>query len=190
MLEVHRATAWDRKAIGKVLATAFEADPVIRWLLPDAGRDERMFRALATYVHAAPGCADLALNDGEPVGAALWDPPGHHLSLRQGVAGSARLLLAMGSAVRRGAARARGLPRARPAGQFWYLAQIGASTPGRGVGSALLEHRLQTIEGPAYLESSNRNNVSLYQRFGFDVVEEIALPGDGPTLWTMLRPRA
>jgi hypothetical protein len=190
MLEVHRATARDRKAIGKVLAVAFEVDPVVRWLLPDTGRHDRMFRALATSVHAAPGCADIALDNGAPVGAALWDPPGHHLSLRQGLAGSARLLLAMGSGVRRGAALERAFARARPAGQFWYLAQIGASTPGRGVGSALLERRLETIEGPAYLESSNRKNVSLYQRFGFDVVEEISLPEDGPTLWTMLRPSA
>jgi hypothetical protein len=44
------------------------------------------------------------------------------------------------------------------------------------------------MEGPAYLESSNLRNVPLYQRFGFDAIEEISLPEDGPTLWTMLRP--
>ena len=94
----------------------------------------------------------------------------------------------MGSGFRRGVVLERAFTRARPAGQFWYLAQIGASTPGRGVGSALLERRLASIEGPAYLESSNLRNVPLYQRFGFDVIEEISLPEDGPTLWTMLRP--
>jgi len=26
------------------------------------------------------------------------------------------------------------------------------------------------------------------ERFGFDVIEEISLPEDGPMLWTMLRP--
>jgi predicted N-acetyltransferase YhbS len=94
----------------------------------------------------------------------------------------------MGSGFRRGVVLERAFTRARPAGQFWYLAQIGVSTPGRGVGSALLGRRLASIEGPAYLESSNLRNVPLYQRFGFDVIEEISLPEDGPTLWTMLRP--
>jgi predicted N-acetyltransferase YhbS len=188
MLAVHRATAQDKKAISKVLATAFEADPVVRWLLPNTGRDARMFRALATYLHAAPGCADIALDNGEPVGGALWDPPNHHLSLRQGLMGAAVLWSALGSGMRRGVALERAFARARPAGQFWYLAQIGASAPGRGVGSALLERRLEAIEGPAYLESSNVKNVPLYQRFGFDVAEEISLPEDGPTLRTMLRP--
>ena len=56
------------------------------------------------------------------------------------------------------------------------------------MGSALLEHRLSMIEGPAYLESSNVRNVPLYQRFGFEVIQEISLPEDGPALWTMLRP--
>jgi hypothetical protein len=58
------------------------------------------------------------------------------------------------------------------------------------VGSALLEHRLSMTEGPAYLESSNVRNVPLYQRFGFEVIQEISLPEDGPALWTMLRPYA
>jgi predicted N-acetyltransferase YhbS len=188
MLEVRRATAQDRKAISMVLATAFAADPVVRWLMPEAGRDAQMFRALAAHLHAAPGCADIALDNGEPVGAALWDPPGHHLSLRQGLAGLAALFLAMGPALRRGAVLEHAFSQAKPAGQFWYLAQIGASKPGRGVGSALLERRLTSIEGPAYLESSNRRNVPLYQRFGFAVIGEIPLPDHGPTLWAMLRP--
>ena len=171
-----------------VLATAFAADPVVRWLVPETGRDVRMFRALAGHLHAAPGCADIALDNGEPVGAAVWDPPGHNVSLRQGLVGLSTLFLAMGSGFRRGVVLERAFTRAKPAGEFWYLAQIGASTPGRGVGSALLERRLASIEGPAYLESSNLRNVPLYQRCGFDVIEEISLPEDGPTLWTMLRP--
>jgi GNAT superfamily N-acetyltransferase len=188
MMEVRTARKRERKVVSEILATAFAADPVVRWLLPTAGHDSRMFFALAAHIHAAPECADLALEDARPRGAALWDPPGHSLSLRQGLLGFSRLLLAMGAGFRRGVLLERAFTRARPPGQFWYLAQIGASAPGRGVGSALLEHRLSMIEGPAYLESSNVRNVPLYQRFGFEVSQEISLPEDGPALWTMLRP--
>ena len=115
--------------MARVLATAFAADPVIRWLMPDPGRDVQMFRALASSVHAAPGCADMAWEAGEPVGAAVWDPPGHSVPLRQGLAGLWGLVVAMRSGFRRGIMLQRAFTRARPDGKFWYLAQIGAAKP-------------------------------------------------------------
>jgi predicted N-acetyltransferase YhbS len=188
MLDVRTATGRDRKAISRTLATAFAADPVVRWLMPDACRDARMFHALAANLHGAPGCADIALDDGDPVGAALWDPPGHSVPFRDALVGFSRLLVAMRfSGFRRGAILETAFNKARPAEKVWYLAQLGAATPGQGVGSALLKHRLASITGPAYLESSNVRNVPLYQRFGFEVAQEISLPEGGPTLWTMLR---
>ena len=68
MLEVRGATAQDRVPISRVLAAAFVADPVVRWLMPKAGGEVQMFRAFAVHLHAAPGCADIALDDGQPVG--------------------------------------------------------------------------------------------------------------------------
>jgi GNAT superfamily N-acetyltransferase len=170
------------------LAAAFVADPVVRWLMPEPERDIRMFRALARDIHAAPGCGDIALEEGNVVGVALWDPPGHSLSPKQALVGFWALLKAMRlSGFRRGAILETAFSKARPAETVWYLAQIGAATQGRGVGSALLEHRLSSIAGPAYLESSNERNLPLYERFGFEVIGEISLPRGGPTLWSMLR---
>lgn len=38
-----------------------------------------------------------------------------------------------------------------------------------------------------YLESTKPENVPYYQRFGFRVTREIALPDAGPPLWAMWR---
>jgi ribosomal protein S18 acetylase RimI-like enzyme len=53
----------------------------------------------------------------------------------------------------------------------------------------LLAHCLAFVDhdsAPAYLESSNPRNVSLYERHGFEVTGQIDLAG-GPTLIPMWR---
>jgi len=46
--------------------------------------------------------------------------------------------------------------------------------------------RCDAEHAPGYLESSNPDNIAYYNRFGFEVTGEIAMP-DGPTLWSMWR---
>lgn len=188
MMEVRTTRKRERRSLSKTLAVAFADDPVVRWLMPAARHDLQLFRVLAAHFHAAPGCADVAFVDASVEGVALWDPPGHQVPARHQLMGSSRLRLAMGAAeFRRCAVLETAFARARPPGQLWYLAELGASMPGRGIGSALLEHRLTRIDEPAYLHSSNVVNVPLYRRHGFEVIGEIRLPEGGPTLWTMLR---
>ena len=78
-----------------------------------------------------------------------------------------------------------------PAVPHWYLPQIGVDpiARGRGYGSALMKAALERIEqsgAPAFLESSNNRNVSLYERYGFEVVAEIQ-QGQAPPMYPMLR---
>jgi hypothetical protein len=47
--------------------------------------------------------------------------------------------------------------------------------------------RCDAEHAPAYLESSNPDNVPYYMRFGFEVTGEIQLPNGGPTMWPMWR---
>ena len=79
-----------------------------------------------------------------------------------------------------------------PREPHWYLATLGTAVEqqGRGVGGALLRPVLEHCDAegiPCYLESSKERNVPFYRRHGFEVVEELPLPDDGPTLWTMWR---
>ena len=84
MLEVREATDADRRDVVRVMAAAFDDDPVTRWLVPPSRSLDPLFAAHARWAHSAPGCTDLALLDGEPVGAAFWDPPGFRVpALRQ-----------------------------------------------------------------------------------------------------------
>ncbi len=81
-------------------------------------------------------------------------------------------------------------PREEP---HWYLSIIGVdpARQGQGVGAALLRSRLRRCaeDGlPAYLESSNPENVPLYQHFGFDVTGTLGLTEGAPVVSTMWRP--
>lgn len=105
----------------------------------------------------------------------------------QTIASGPPYLRAMRTRTHYGAALDAAFHTNRPAGTFWYLATIGAVEQGGGIGSALLKNRLDRIDGPAYLESSNEVNVPLYERFGFTVIGEIHLPYHGPTCWKMYR---
>jgi ribosomal protein S18 acetylase RimI-like enzyme len=78
-----------------------------------------------------------------------------------------------------------------PERRLWYLGVIATmpSSRGKGLGTALLEQSLQSIDNtglPSYLESTNPRNVSLYQRHGFATTGRIELP-DGPVLTKMWR---
>jgi len=79
----------------------------------------------------------------------------------------------------------------RPSEPHWYLSLIGVDPLHRnkGCGAALLEHALYCCDKEhraAYLWSSNKQNTSLYQRHGFEVVTTIQV-GSSPPIFPMLR---
>jgi len=61
---------------------------------------------------------------------------------------------------------------------------------GRGYGARLLEHTLKQVDAenmPVYLESTSPMNLTLYQRYGFEILTTIDL-GGMPIVTPMLRP--
>jgi ribosomal protein S18 acetylase RimI-like enzyme len=78
-----------------------------------------------------------------------------------------------------------------PAQPHWYLPLIGVdpTLQRKGYGSILLEHVLRDCDRdgrPAYLESSNPENISLYQRHGFEILGTIQI-ATSPPIIPMLR---
>jgi ribosomal protein S18 acetylase RimI-like enzyme len=79
--------------------------------------------------------------------------------------------------------------------EYAYLQIIGvaSSEQGRGHGGRLLSHLIESCDrdGRAiYLETETERNVSMYRRFGFELLDRIELQGLDLPLWEMAREAA
>jgi ribosomal protein S18 acetylase RimI-like enzyme len=190
--QIRRATAGDAAAMSSVLARAFATNPFVRWILPDDDHYARIgdsFFRMAVEQELAHG---EVYTDDAIGGAALWLPPGSPSpglvdQLRMGL----QLLKVAGTRTLVAAPALMKFETARPTRPHWYLTVLGTapSVQGQGLGGALIDPILKRCDEsgvPAYLESSNPDNVSYYQRFDFEVTGEVAYRG-GPTVPLMLR---
>ncbi len=196
-IAVQQAQRADIKELAHVLGRAFFDDPVMAWIVPEAGRRAKglpiLFAALARHQYLAGGGSELATEDHTVAAGALWAPPGRwKASRRTDLRMMAAFFRVFGSESARGRQVADLMKRRHPTDPHWYLAVIGSDPTyrGQGFGHALMSSRLDRLDAEhaaAYLESSNPANVPYYERFGFEVTGEIVLPGGGPTMWPMWR---
>ena len=195
-VHVARATVADAARVGAALADAFRDDPVFAWLIPTnvSRRDARMlafFTSMSrSYLRRNKNV--YVVGDGEA--AALWSAPGAWaLPFGEIVRETPAALNAFGSRIARALRTQLQVESAHPKEPaHWYLGYLGtrSDAQGKGVGSAMLRHVLDEADAaatPAYLESSNERNLTLYQRHGFEIVEEIRALGEGPRIWRMWR---
>jgi ribosomal protein S18 acetylase RimI-like enzyme len=180
----------EQRAIDTVVL-AFAADPVARWSWPDAhqyltGMPQltRAFGGRAFQHQGAHATAAYA-------GAALWLPPGVTPDEE-----------ALGELVQRTVSASirddvfsvfEQMAKYHPTEPHWYLPLIGVDPAhqGKGHGDALLKYALEQCDRdhlPAYLESTNPRNISLYRRHGFESLGTIQV-GSSPPLVPMLRRR-
>lgn len=175
------------------MVSGFSDDPLYVWLYPDP--DQRRMSLTATF--------DLMLRAGLERGlvrctddhraVAIWTAPGDDLLddtvlddwvqlLRRDAPDRVEAALAAMSACASHA----------PTEPHWvlHLVVVHADHQGCGLGTALLRSTLGDVDAtgaPAYLESSNAQNVRAYQRLGFAVVGEVTIAG-GPIMRPMARP--
>jgi ribosomal protein S18 acetylase RimI-like enzyme len=186
---IRSAGADDRAAVVGVITLAFAADPMARWATPDPARFlETMPEIVMAFGGSgfAHGSVYLAEAAG---GAAMWLPPGIEPD------GERLAALAIANAppdrVDDLGAVMEEMGRFHPHEPHWYLPLIGVdpARQGRGIGAALMRHALARCDAegmPAYLESSNPRNITLYRRHGFEPLGAIQR-GGSPTLVPMLR---
>jgi GNAT superfamily N-acetyltransferase len=193
-MEVRLATATEVPQLSRVLARAFDDDPVSCHLLPPTvrRREDRLARFMGLSVKGSVrlGCAwTTATLDG----AALWRPPGRwRVPAGEVLLGTPTLLRALGTRARAALAILRVIEDRHPSAPHWYLEVLGTepARQGRGIGGAMMAPMLERCDAegvPAYLESSKERNLPYYERYGFRVTGELTLPKSGPTVWLMWR---
>jgi ribosomal protein S18 acetylase RimI-like enzyme len=179
----------DRAAVAGVITLAFAADPMARWATPDP------VRYLATMPEIVMAFGGNGFTHGSVYleeaagGAAMWLPPGVEPDGDR----LAALILENAPPDRQAdlGAIMEDMGRFHPHEPHWYLPLIGVdpARQGQGLGTALMRQALARANAdavPAYLESSNPRNISLYRRHGFEALGTIQ-HGSAPPIVPMLR---
>jgi ribosomal protein S18 acetylase RimI-like enzyme len=191
---VRRAARDESQRVAATLARAFDSDPQMQWVLPDDSRRVPIAeRGFDLYMRKLWFAQDECYTTDGVAGAAIWNLPGewHVTILRQ-----LRLLPAMTRIYRRFLPRVvraiTALESNHPTERHYYLPFVGVDPDwqGRGIGSALLRPVLDRCDReamPAYLEASTPRNRALYERHGFQVIEEFQLGPGSPPMWRMWR---
>ena len=197
-LTVRKATLADAPVLTTVLAKAFDKDPLVDWWARKGRKRgasiEKLFaRSLRTdTLPFGEVYADTDLR-----GTALWEPPGKPPpSLRERMAFRRHMAGVAGLRHARAVIKSLDfLDERHPHVPHFYLLAIGVlpEMQGRGLrglATALMQPVLERCDReriPAYLVCTNVRNVPLYERNGFAVTEEVALPKGGPKQWLMWR---
>ena len=192
---IRRAEFGDVRELSLVLARAFEEDPFMSWLFPEPTYRLKLVQAWMRVEVANALEMDaswVSMISGEIVAGTIWSPPGR--DLHESGTFSQLWYLVLGANPDRTSELAQGLSMigsSHPDEPHFYLNTVGVqpSLAGQGHGGAIIGHTLDLadVDGqPCYLESSSPRNILLYERLGFEVIHEIALP-NGPKMWGMWR---
>lgn len=186
---------------GAALAAAFHDDPISRFLLPREDSRDRWLRLLheADLRMVLPEGHVYTVSDHGIAGAiGVLPPGGYPLPRARFVRYLASLLWRLPSGgfplekAIRGLQTQHLVDRLHIREDHWYVSVLGVhpAHQGRGLGRALLEPTLAWADRdrlPTYLETANERYLAFYRHFGFEVVQQVNIPGGGPPLWTMLR---
>ena len=196
MADVRRAAGADEARVGAALADAFRDDPVFAWMIPPATpkRDAKMLTFFTSMARSYLRRDKHVYVVGDGQAAALWSAPGAWtLPMSEMLRETPSAVKAFGRNTFRAVRTQLQVESKHPKEpEHWYLGYLGTrcDSQGQGLGSAMLREVLEPADAagvPAYLESSNERNLTLYRRHGFEVVEEIRALGTGPTIWRMWR---
>lgn len=194
-----RLTKRHIKHASLVLSRAFLNDTIIRWQVPD-------FNIRAKKLHYLWEIKlKIGIKYGEAYGTsenlegiAIWRPPenvnisywkflkngGLKVPLKFGVKSTKRMsfIQAVNDSIRNIYMKV----------PYWYFGPIAVDPEyqGQGYASNLIRPMLKRIDNenlPIYLETNIEKHLSIYDHFGFRVLEEIIIPNTNIVNWSMIR---
>lgn len=193
MTHTRPLTPSDAPLIGGIIGESFADDPVNLWVFRNPAGMTPFYRSMARKLYLRRGFGHVT-----PDGTcgALWLPPGVSKDLpmwRMGGIIASMVRHGGPSSLKNGLKADAVLLGAKPKAPHYYLFAIGTlpTHQGQGLGSRIMEAGLETVDAaqmPAYLESSKYSNVPFYQKYGFEVIEQVTPAPGAPSLWLMWRP--
>ncbi len=186
--KVNLASKQDKQRLLATVLLGFSTDPFVRWFWPEASDYINCTPAFDAFGGGSIEAGSAYITENFE-GAALWFPPGYgpdeekFEKFLEATANKAvledgfRVFESMGEY--------------HPDEACWYLPLIAVDPAhqGAGFGAELMKHALKRCDDdglPSYLESTNPRNISLYERFGFEIMGEIQF-GSSPVITPMLR---
>ncbi len=189
------------KPAAEALARAFQDDPLMAHFIPDASRRKSLLpRWYRMVTRNGVLYGEVYATSASLEGVAAWFPPGKAKitswrMIRVGGLSLVYFYLRTRDVVSRVMSYLEytsELQERHAPFPHWYLFPIGVDPifQGKGYGSRLLRPMLVRIDQenlPCYLETDTERSVSIYQHYGFEVVERGIVPGSEVSHWAMLR---
>lgn len=187
------------RELTRTLANAFQDDPALSWIVQDPVKRANMLPGFFKVMAQQSQRHGEILASPDAKAASLWYPPGE---VRDGVIASTydnlRLLAGFRLSLPRGLKVAEEMYKRHPSPQpYSYLRYVGVApeAQGKGWGGAIVRAGIARAaeQGQGVLlETATPDNVTIYTRLGFEIIEEWKVPGAnnsrGPNFWTMVHP--
>ena len=182
-----------RAAAVQTLAAAFQSDPAVSWIIPDAAVRARRLPKMFDWLFDDHLRHGMMLGTPDCAAVTFWRLPGKvhhhdrlwppHLAQLLGIFG-----LTIFRASKVGDAIAAHLP---PSEDWMYLRYAGVRPDhqGKGLGGKVIRAGLAEAERRgigALLETATLVNVGIYLRLGFTVRQEWDVGPQAPHFWTMI----
>lgn len=198
MQQLHQVNKGELVQAGLVMTDAFQNDPVFTAIFEDATLEQR--RAFfTTPVQYSMKYGQVKATSSQLEGVAAW-VPGQYATMtlpRLILSGAFLTGMKMGTQISQRVATVfkptdqdrEELMRGR---DYLYLVMIGVAPQyqGQGFGKQLLHAVIYESERsglPVYLETETEENVSIYEHFGFTVIDKVTLPLIDLPMWEMIR---